>query len=102
MSEINPGDVIQVKTDPGFTLDDAGQTPTDPTTVTLTWYVEGEPPTVWTWAGSDTQIIRDDVGIFHADIPITKVGKHHFRWAGVGGVDAAEEGEFEAVSAFGG
>ncbi len=100
MSEINPGDVIRVSTDPGFTLDDAGETPTDPTTVTLSWYVRGEPPTVWTWTGSDNQIVRDDTGIFHADIPIARVGEFHFRWAGAGGVDAAEEGTFEATSEF--
>lgn len=101
MSEINPGDVIEVKTDPGFTLDDEGQTPTDPTTVKLRWYIEGEPPTVWTYPGSP-EIEQVSTGVYRADIPVTKVGKYHFRWEGDGGVTAAEENVFEAVSAFGG
>lgn len=101
MSDINPGDVVRVSTDPGFTLDDAAATPANPTTVQLSWYRRGEPPTVWTF-GVDPEIEQAETGKFYADIPVTEAGEYHFRWIGSGGVDAAEEGTFTASSAFGG
>ncbi len=101
MSSINPGDVVRVSTDPGFSLDDEGSTATDPAVVTLTWYVRGEPPTVWAYP-DDAAIEKDDIGVYHADLPIERVGEYHYRWAGAGTVDAAEEGSFTAVSNFGG
>lgn len=101
MSDISVGDVVQVKTEPGFSLDDAGANPADPSTVTLTWYVRGDPPTVWTY-GVGTDVVRDQLGVFHADIPIAKRGKYFYRWAGVGAVTAAEEGSFEVKSDFAG
>lgn len=106
MAEINPGDVVRVRTnDPavaGSGFKDAAGVLADPTTVTLRWRVAGSAETTWTRpaAGPDTQIVRDSVGVYHADIPVTLPGLHYFRWKGVGVVDAAEEGTFSAGSHF--
>lgn len=97
MSEINPGDVVHVETDPGFS-NEAGA-PTDPSAVSLIWYPKGEPPTTWT-LGSGVE--QDETGKFSADIPVTKGVTHYYRWVGTGTVAAAAENSFEAVTKFGG
>lgn len=100
MAEINPGDVVRVSTTPGFT-NSAGVL-TDPTTVTLRWRVAGGAETTYTWTAvvPGTDIVRDSVGVFHADITVTSPGLHYFRWEGTGAVAAAEEGTFSATSWF--
>lgn len=98
MADINPGDVVTVRTDPPFS--DAAGVPTDPDTVTVQWRRRGSPPTTWVY-GTDPEVIRDSVGTFHADIPVAKAGTYYFRWAGTGDVAAAEEGSFTAVTKFG-
>jgi hypothetical protein len=98
MSEINPGDVVRVSTTPGFK--DLAGTLTDPTTVTLRWAPHRTDPaqqeaatTTWVY-GTDVEVVRDSVGLFHADIPVTEPGLHHFTWAGMGAVVAVEPGDF--------
>jgi hypothetical protein len=106
MSDINPGDVIRVRTnDPnvaGSGFKNMAGALDDPTTVNLKWRVHGGATTTWTRpaAGPDSQIVRDSVGVYHADIPVVSVGLHHYRWEGVGAVDAAEEGTFSVTSMF--
>lgn len=98
MSQINPGDMVRVSTLPGFT-NDAGAL-ADPTTVTLRWRVAGGTETAWVF-GVDSQVVRDSIGLYHADIPVVAVGLHYFRWEGTGTVVAAEEGTFSATTWFG-
>jgi hypothetical protein len=96
MSTINPGDLVTVKTDPPFS---SNGTPADPTTVKLVWRRRGSPPTTWVY-GTDTEVVRDSAGTFHASIPIDRPGKYYFRWVGTGAVTAAEENSFDAVTNF--
>ena len=100
MSDINPGDVVRVSTSPGFTTT-AGVL-TDPTTVTLLWRRAGDATTTWTWTAAvpGTNIVRDSVGVFRADITVVKPGLHYYRWAGTGAIAASEESTFTAVSNF--
>ncbi len=98
MSDINTGDVVRVSTTPGFK--NALGALTDPTTVRLLWrvYSNGD-LTTWVY-GVDAEIVRDSIGLFHADIPITEAGTHSFRWEGDGTVTAAEEGQFRSTTRF--
>lgn len=98
MSDINPGDIVRVSTAPGFT--DADGELVDPTTVRLKWRVFSTDDLV-TWVhGVDSEVVRDSVGLYHADIPVTKAGTHHFRWEGEGTLTAAEEGTFRSTTKF--
>lgn len=106
MSDINPGDVVTVRTnDPaiaGSGFKNAAGALADPTTVNLKWRVAGGATTTWTRpaAGPDTQIVKDSTGVYHADITVTTPGLHYFRWEGVGAVTAAEEGTFSVGTYF--
>jgi len=46
--------------------------------------------------------VKDSVGVYHADIPVTLPGLHYFRWAGTGTVTAAEESTFNVTTSFAG
>lgn len=96
MSDINTGDVVRVTTSPGFT--NAAGAPADPTTVRLKWR-RFDAVTTWTY-GVDSQVVKDSVGVYHADIPVIDPGTYFFRWEGTGAVVAAEEGTFFATSNF--
>ncbi len=99
MSEINPGDVVRVSTDPGFRDGDGALG--DPDVVRLRWQAHSDDgETVWVY-GTDAEITRDSIGLYHADIPVTVAGMHHFRWEGEGLIVAAEEGSFRSVTKFG-
>jgi hypothetical protein len=97
MSDINPGDIVRVSTTPGFT--NAAGALADPTTVSLKWRVAGGTTTTWVYL-TDSQIVRDSVGLFHADIPVVSAGLHYFRWIGTGAVTAAEESTFSVGTVF--
>lgn len=97
MTDFNPGDVARVDTSPGF-KNSAG-TLTDPTAVKVRWKAPSGAVTTWTYL-TDSQVVKDSVGMYHADIPITLAGTHYYGWLGTGAVGAAEEGTFLAVSAF--
>jgi hypothetical protein len=97
MSDINPGDIVRVSTAPGFK--DLAGTLADPTTVKLLWRRHGESTTTWVYL-TDSQVVKDSVGLYHADIPVVEPGLHYFRWEGTGAVVAAEEGTFSASSYF--
>lgn len=98
MTEINPGDVVTVKTDPPFS--NALGVPTDPDTISVLWRRRGGPATTWVY-GTDSEVVRDAVGTYHADILIDRAGTYYFRWVGTGDVAAAEESSFVAVTKFG-
>jgi hypothetical protein len=94
---INPGDIRTVYTTSPFV--NAGNTPTDPTTVRVRWKVHGGTETVWTY-GTDSQVVKDGTGLYHADIPVAEVGLYYYRIEGTGTVQAAEEGTFLSESPF--
>lgn len=100
MADYHPGDIVRVSTTPGFK--DAAGVLADPTTVTLKWRVAGGATTTWTRpaAGPDTEIVKDSVGVFHADITTVAPGLHYFRWEGTGAIVAAEEGTFDVRTYF--
>lgn len=95
---INPGDVVRVSTTPGFK--NAAGALVDPTVVRLRWRVfsDGD-DTTWVY-GVDSEIVRDSIGLYHGDIPVTVKGTHYFRWEGTGAVTAAEESSFLSVTRF--
>jgi hypothetical protein len=103
MSEINPGDVVRVRTnDPdvaGSGFKDVAGVLTDPTAVKLKWRAAGGPTTTWVYL-TDSQVVKDSVGVYHADIPVTMAGLHYFRLEGTGAVVAAEESTFSVGTYF--
>jgi hypothetical protein len=96
---INPGDIVRVSTTPGFAT--AAGVLTDPTIVRLKWRVAGGVETTWAY-GTDAQVVKDSVGLYHADIPVVAAGLHYFRWEGTGTVTAAEESTFNVTTSFAG
>lgn len=99
---IYPGSIVTVRTnDPavaGSGFKNAAGALADPTAVTLRWHRHGEVDTVWTVQPG--QVVKDSTGVYHADIPVTEPGLHHFRWEGTGAVVAAAEGTFSVQSEF--
>jgi hypothetical protein len=95
MTEINPGDVRRVS---GSFTNPAGVA-TDPTTISVRWRHHRGTETTWVY-GTDTQVVRDSAGVFHADIPITVSGLYYYKFEGTGAVQAAEEGTFLAETFF--
>jgi hypothetical protein len=95
MTEINPGDVRRVS---GSFTNPAGMA-TDPTTISVRWRHHRGTETTWVY-GTDTQVVRDSAGVFHADIPITVSGLYYYKFEGTGAVQAAEEGTFLAETFF--
>ena len=63
MSSYWQGQLVRLET----TVTDLDGNLVDPTTLTLKYGQSGGIPTVLTWAGG--QIIRDSLGMFHADVP---------------------------------
>jgi hypothetical protein len=94
---INPGDVVVLETDPPFT--NAANVASDPDQVRLLVRRAGQPPTVFTY-GVDDEVVKDATGTYHVDFVIPHAGKYFFRWEGEGGVSAAEESSFTAVTDF--
>jgi hypothetical protein len=102
MSAIYPGNIVTVRTnDPdvaGSGFKNAAGVLTDPTLVRLLWHRHGEADTIWLVTAG--QVVKDAVGVYHADITVTEPGLHYFRWEGTGAVVAAAEGTFSAESFF--
>lgn len=58
-------------------------TPVDPDAVTLTISIQGQPSTTYSYGAGDGVIVRDGVGLYHADIDTTgKPGFWIFSWFG--------------------
>lgn len=104
MSDINPGDVVRVATYSGTVGAPVGGFRNlagdlaDPTLVRLLWKRHGEAETIWLVTAG--QVVKDAVGLYHADITVVEPGLHYYRWEGTGAVVAAEEGTFSAESYF--
>jgi hypothetical protein len=57
----------------------------DPASVTIDWFPAGS-ATGTRWAyGQDSEVVRDELGQFHAPIPLTTAGQWRFEWLGAGG-----------------
>lgn len=97
MSDINPGDIVVLRTDPPF--QNESNAAADPDTVKLVVKRRGSPAKTYEY-NVDAEIVKDDTGEYHAEIVVEKPGKHYFRWIGEGGIQAVEEGEFTAVQKF--
>lgn len=75
---------------------DADGQPVDPNTVQLEYRVGSGDVTRWVH-GTDSELVKDDVGEYHADIPAATPGRYYWRWESTGTGQAAEEGEFEVA-----
>jgi hypothetical protein len=69
---------------------------TDPTAVTLVVNAAGT-STTYTYGVGQT-IVKDGVGVYHADLAINTAGVWAFRWAGTGAATAAEEDKFVVIA----
>lgn len=49
-------------------------------------------------ADVSTLIVKDEVGIYHADYITSQVGVHRYSWAGSGTVAAVGKGSFKTTS----
>jgi hypothetical protein len=71
----------------------------DPSAVTLVVRTPAGVETTYVVAAG--QIVKDSVGVFHADIPLTASGRWNWKWVGTGVVAAVDEGAiFVDQSAF--
>lgn len=79
MSAINAfflvGQVVRIHAE---ILGDNGQ-PADPGTLALHTRVGGGEVTVRTY-GVDAELVRDGVGLYHADLPLEASGVLYYRW----------------------
>lgn len=98
MSDINPGDLVVLRTEPPFS-NDAG-VPTDPDTVQLVWRRRGAPPKTLTYL-TDSALTKDSTGTYRALVTPTRAGTYYFRWVGTGAAQASEEGTFTVTTKFG-
>lgn len=65
----------------------------DPTGITLRTKSPTGTAAVYTYPG-DPKIVKEGVGIYHADIDVTASGNWSYKWAGTGSIVAAEESVF--------
>jgi len=63
---------------------------TDPTTIQFRQKTPAGVATTYTY-GSDTEIVRDGVGIYHFDISLSASGDWKYRWASTGTAAGATE-----------
>lgn len=66
----------------------------DPTAVTLTIKTPDAVLATYTLVTANP-IVRDSLGHFHVDLPITQVGRHWYRWVSTGTGAATQEAPFE-------
>lgn len=68
-------------------------TATDPTVVTLRITKPGLAAVTYTY-GTDAELERDSVGIYHMDFTCDVAGEYKYRWKGTGAVQIALKGGF--------
>ena len=66
---------------------------TDPTTIKAMYKDPNNAITTLIY-GTDSALIKDSVGNYHVDIPVTIAGNYWYRFEGTGACVAANEGEF--------
>lgn len=86
------GDVVRVEC--SFTNPKNADAAIDPSVVKLTVKPPNAVGVVYTY-GVDSEVIKDGVGEYHADINVTASGWWYYRWWSTGTGQAAEEGKFE-------
>lgn len=67
-----------------------GGTDTDPTTVTFRHRKPDGTVTAWVY-GTDSQVVKDAVGKYHADLALNQEGVWTYRWEGTGAAEVAGE-----------
>ena len=72
---------------------ETGGAATDPTTVILRYKNPTGTITAWTF-GVDSQVVKDSVGNFRADINTNAGGTYYFRWEGTGASQGAGQDSF--------
>lgn len=82
------GDLIRVSV--AFMVDDK---PTDPAIVRLKWKNPAGVITTWTYL-TDSQVVKDSVGQYRANLDVTTNGTWSFRWEGTGTAQAAGQDSF--------
>lgn len=76
----------------------ATDVPTDPTVITFTIVEPDEDATVTTYVyGTDAQLVRDDVGVYHVFFEIVHAGMHCYSFKGTGACEGLESDKFEAL-----
>ena len=65
----------------------------DPTTITLRHTEPGVAAVNYVY-GTDAEVVRESLGIFHVDYVADIVGEHKWRWLGTGAVQIAIKGGF--------
>lgn len=76
-----------------FTNDHTPPEPADPSA--LTFYIKQPDGTVTEYVyGTDTELVRDAIGSYHVDWPITAHGVYWYLFAGSGDVVAVDEQTF--------
>jgi len=64
----------------------------DPAVVTFEWHDPDGNVTVWTYL-IDAEIVKDGVGLYHVNLPMTERGRFPWEWVGTGNdVDASDSG----------
>jgi ribosomal protein L21E len=95
MNHYEVGDAVRVT----VTFRDLNGAVADPTTVVAKYRRETDAVTTKTY-GTDAEVVRDSLGVYHIDITPSAAGTWHARFAGTGAVIAAAELSFLARSNF--
>jgi len=66
----------------------------DPTAVTFAIREPDDLVTTYVY-GTDVELVRDSVGVYHVHWDIAQAGWHHWRFEGAGSVGVAEESRFQ-------
>ena len=75
------------------TFETAAGVLTDPTTVTVK--IRAPSGTVTTYVyGSDAEVVKDSVGVYHVEYTVTAAAIWHVRWNGTGACVASSEVSF--------
>lgn len=84
------GAVVRLEAE--FTTEDGA--PVDPTAVSVRTRTPAGVESVLVF-GASPVLIRDGVGLFHADIAVGEVGTWAYRWEGTGTAQAVAEARFK-------
>lgn len=89
------GDLVYVKGE--FTDKDTGD-PLDPTTISITVRSPSGVITTYLYL-TDSEVVRDSTGIYHAAIDATESGMWYYRWWSTGSGQASDEQRYEVLEA---
>jgi hypothetical protein len=80
------------------TFKDAAGVLADPTTVKLRVKIGSAEPSEYVY-GTDSEVMRDSAGLYHADLAVNAPGTWRYKWLGTGTVTAADENSFKVERA---